>query len=75
MIFVFWNLSLMNSFRKYLDNKKQTHAPIVDAKETKITPSITPNMAPAAMVKIVGTRGKDKPEKRIYRIKNEILIK
>ena len=75
MTFVFSNLLLMKSFKRYLDNRKQIHAPTVEAKETIITPSIFPNKAPAAMVKIVGTKGKDKPEKRIYRIKNEILIK
>ena len=75
MTFVFSNLLLMKSFKRYLDNRKQIHAPTVEAKETIITPSITPNKAPAAMVKIVGTKGKDKPEKRIYRIKNEILVK
>ena len=63
----------MNSFIRYLDNKKQTHAPIVDAKETIITPSITPNKAPAAIVKIEGTTGKDKPENKTYKVKNEIL--
>ena len=73
MIFVFSNLLLMKSFKRYLDNRKQIHAPTVDAKETIITPSITPNKAPAAMVKIVGTTGKDKPENITYKVKNEIL--
>jgi hypothetical protein len=63
----------MKSFKRYLDNRKQIHAPIVDAKETIITPSIIPNKAPAAMVKIVGTKGKDKPENITYKVKNEIL--
>ncbi len=60
----------MNSFSRYLDNKKHIHAPNVDAKETIITPSTTPNKAPAAIVIIVGTRGNDKPEKITYKIKN-----
>ena len=65
----------MKSFNRYLDNKKQIHAPIVEAKETIITPSTSPNKAPAAIVKIEGNRGKDKPEKITYKIKNEILDK
>ena len=73
MIFVFSNLLLMKSFKRYLDNRKQIHAPTVEAKETIITPSITPNNAPAAMVKIVGTTGKDKPENITYKVKNKIL--
>ena len=73
MTFVFSNLLLMKSFKRNLDNRKQIHAPTVDAKETIITPSITPNKAPAAMVKTVGTKGKDKPDNIIYKVKNEIL--
>ena len=73
MIFVFSNLLLMKSFKRYLDNRKQIHAPTVEAKETIITPSITQNNAPAAMVKIVGTIGKDKPENITYKVKNKIL--
>ena len=73
MIFVFSNLLLIKSFKRYLDNRKQIHAPTVEAKETIITPSITPNKAPAAMVKIVGTTGKDKPENITYKVKNKIL--
>ena len=73
MTFVFSNLLLMKSFKRYLDNRKQIHAPTVEANETIITPSITPNKAPAAMVKIVGTNGKDKPENITYKVKNEIL--
>ena len=68
MTLVFSNLLLMKSFKRYLDNRKQIHAPTEDAKETIITPSITPNRAPAAMVKIVGTTGKDKPENITYQI-------
>ena len=63
----------MKSFKRYLDNKKQIHAPIVEAKETIITPSTIPNNAPAAIVKMVGAKGKDKPEKKTYKVKNKIL--
>ena len=73
MTFVFSNLLLMKSFKIYLYNRIQIHARRVDAKETIIIPSITPNKAPAAMVKIVGTPGKYKPEKITYNVKNEIL--
>ena len=38
-----------------IENK---YMPQCRGKETIITPSITPNKAPAAMVKIVGTKGK-----------------
>ena len=75
MTFVFSNLLLTKSFKRYLDNRKQIHAPTVEEKETIITPSITPNKAPAAMVKIVGTTGKDKPENITYKVKNEIVLK
>ena len=63
----------MKSFKRYLDNKKQKHAPIAEAKETINTPSTIPNKAPAAIVKMEGNKGKDKPEKIMYNIKNEIL--
>ena len=63
----------MKSFKRYLDNKKQKHAPIVEANETIIIPSTNPNKAPAAIVKMEGTRGKDKLEKSTYRVKNVIL--
>ena len=63
----------MKSFKRYLDNRKQIHAPSVEAKETIITPSATPNKAPAAMVKMDGKKGKDNPEERTYKVKNEIL--
>jgi hypothetical protein len=73
MSFVFSKLLFIKLFSRYLDNKKQIHAPIVEAKETIITPSTTPNKAPAATVKILGKIGKDKPEKKIYKIKNKTL--
>ena len=44
-----------------------------EAKETKITPSKTPNKAPAAIVITLGATGTDKPAKAIYKIKNKHL--
>ena len=59
------NLSLTKSDKKYLDIKKHKQAPIVEAKDTIITPSKTPNKAPAAIVNTLGNNGKDKPAKKI----------
>ena len=61
----FKNLLLTTSAKKYLDIKKHNHAPIVEAKDTIITPSKTPNNAPAAIVNTLGNNGKDKPAKII----------
>ena len=63
------NLLLTKSAKKYLDSKKHIHAPIVEAKDTKITPSTTPNKAPAAIVKTPGKNGKDNPAKTMYEMK------
>lgn len=61
--FFFKNLLLTKSAKKCLDIKKHKQAPIVEAKDTIITPSKTPNKAPAAIVNTPGKNGKDKPAK------------
>ena len=63
--FFFKKLLLTKSDKKYLDIKKHKQAPIVEAKDTIITPSKTPNKAPAAIVNTLGNNGKDKPAKII----------
>ena len=61
--FFFKNLLLTKSAKKYLDIKKHKQAPVVEAKDTNIKPSKTPNKAPAAIVNTPGKNGKDKPAK------------
>ena len=67
------NLLLTKSAKKYLDSKKHIQAPSVEAKDTKITPSTTPNKAPAATVKTPGKNGKDNPAKMMYEMKKTNL--
>ena len=67
------NLFLTKSAKKYLDSKKHIQAPSVEAKDTKITPSTTPNKAPAATVKTPGKNGKDNPAKMMYEMKKTNL--
>ena len=67
------NLLLTKSAKKYLDSKKHIQAPSVEAKDTKITPSTTPNKAPAAIVKTPGKNGKDNPAKMMYEMKKTNL--
>ena len=67
------NLLLTKSAKKYLDSKKHIQAPSVEAKDTKITPSTTPNKAPAARVKTPGKNGKDNPAKMMYEMKKTNL--
>ena len=64
---------LTKSAKKYLDSKKHIQAPSVEAKDTKITPSTTPNKAPAATVKTPGKNGKDNPAKMMYEMKKTNL--
>ena len=71
--FFFKNLLLTKSAKKYLDSKKHIQAPSVEAKDTKITPSTTPNKAPAARVKTPGKNGKDNPAKMMYEMKKTNL--